>query len=154
MGVFDFSDGQNWSCGVFSQMFPDPQTGGTLNWCSLFVMEDLGKTPLYKKIPGGRRRNGDRDIRDTAVREFYEETGVLIPRERLVLVDSEPRRGHVYHLFRTILEPSEFYAHFRVGKHGERVFEVSATDMLREDDEFLPYHRELLERNNLWPIPM
>lgn len=149
MGAFEFTDGKNWSCGVVTQLFnvnEDP-----VNWTSLFVEEDLGKVPIFKKIPGGRRRNGDKDIWDTALRELAEETGVHITRDQLTLVDSQPRRDHVYHLFRATLRPEQHASRYAVGKNGEKVSSMTTKEMRDMVEDFLPHHQELLEKNNLWP---
>ncbi|HEV8677619.1 MAG TPA: NUDIX hydrolase [Candidatus Paceibacterota bacterium] len=65
------------------QLRSKPQPAGFI-----FVINrtEYGSHAKYK-MPGGGRISEDRDPRDTAVREMFEETGIQLPPERLAYVE-------------------------------------------------------------------
>lgn len=138
---YTFTDGEDWTCGVCLRTPTN----------IVFVSEDLGMPPIYKKIPGGRRKPADKDILDTAVRELYEETGIRVCREQLVLKGSQPRHGHTYHLFSVEVPEDHIEGHFLRGKNSEEVHIIPRDRIPHMGGQFMPSHETMLRKHGLWP---
>lgn len=113
----------------------------------VLVSEDLGKVPIYKKIPGGRRRPADKTKEDTALREALEETGIRLEPGDLRHVMSQPRGNHVYHLFTAVVAEERLAECYTVAKNGEYVHVIPCGEL--KFDEILPPHLTMLRSHNL-----
>lgn len=124
-----------WASGVFLQTKKR----------TVLVSEDLGKTPIFMKIPGGRRRPQDRDPVDTAVREIFEETGIRVERDELQFVVSKSRHGHTYWLYSAEIAEERFEERFTVAKNGEQVHVLTLLEFTQRQREILPPHLDLIQ---------
>ncbi len=133
--------GRDWACGIWVE---SPER-------AVCVSEDLGRKPIYLKIPGGRGRPVDKDTRDTAVRELFEETGLRVSPDRVELVDQQERHSHTYYLYKVKLDDNEIVGCYDIAKNGEKVHVLGRAELAQRQEEFMQSHRLLLEHNNLWP---
>ncbi|MDE2071547.1 MAG: NUDIX hydrolase [Patescibacteria group bacterium] len=115
------------------------------------VSEDLGRTPIYKKLPGGRKRPGEVNPAATAVREVAEETGIRISPEQLQVVAVQPRGNHTYHCFVADITEQDADNAQKYGKGGEVVHVLTLAQLKHEAVNFMPPHRKALEAKGLWP---
>jgi ADP-ribose pyrophosphatase YjhB (NUDIX family) len=113
------------------------------------VKEPIKPAPHYWKCPGGKCEEGETP-RQTAVREFFEETGLRIKEEWLILfatveIDKYEKKYTLYY-FRVILY-SFAYLSDR-GTEGEIVGTFD-TNSLATMVDFMPTHREQLLKAGL-----
>ena len=128
-----------WTCGVLLQTPTQV----------VMVKEDLGREPIYFKIPGGRRRPQDDTPEDTAVREVFEETGIRISPDELDYVLQQNRRNHLYHFYTVNLGEDRIKERYTVAKNCEQVHVLARDDLKNKKPEILPHHFELLESRRL-----
>jgi ADP-ribose pyrophosphatase YjhB (NUDIX family) len=113
------------------------------------VKEPTKPKPHYWKLPGGKCEEGETP-RQTAVREFFEETGLRIKEEWLILIATVEinKYGKKYTLyyFRVILYSFMFLN--ERGNEGE-VVGMFHTDTLKTLPDFMPSHCEQLLKAGL-----
>ena len=131
---------QDFSCVVFA-IGPGNKTP--------LVREPTKPAPLYWKCPGGKCEEGETP-RQTAVREYFEETGLRIKEEWLILIATVEinKYGKKYTLyyFKVILYSFAYLS--ERGNEGEEVG-IFDTDTLRNLPDLMPSHREQLLKAGL-----
>ncbi len=109
----------------------------------------------YSQFPGGKRSRKDKNSKDTAVREIYEETGLCVNSSTIVLVGSLYEHNHHTHepfrfdFYRATMTDEEVATRFSMSKEGEEVKLFTWTE-LNEMRDFSPYHRMLAEKYVVW----
>jgi len=104
--------------------------------------------PTFYKIPGGRNSSVDVDIRDTAIREVFEETGIdlFYKRDQLKIIDVLIRKGFRHTIFFIKLS---FIPILKIRNEIEDIIIVSPDEWrrLREENKILDWHANLIEKN-------
>ncbi len=139
-GAFGTPEGQ-WAAGVFIET---PTR-------VVVVSEDVGIVPVLMKIAGGRRRQTDETVEDTAVREAFEETGIKITKEELGKPAAFDRKGHTYFLFHVKVDEARLEGRYTVAKNGEQVHVLTHAELRAKEADVLGHHRAMLRTRCLWP---
>lgn len=113
----------------------------------IFIQDPKKPEPLFWKLPGGGQEARETP-EETAVREIFEELGLRIDPQRLVLVRKQLRRDdHFYYVFRIVHKDlRELRAK---GDEGERIAFFSKGKVRRNRELFLPWLLDILEEEHL-----
>lgn len=91
---------------VFARVYEDKNVGNPEALIGVVVVKDEKFPDPRFKLPGGSREAGETPL-DAAVRELFEETGLVVSKERVVFIDArffEIPRPHWSVLFTADLE--------------------------------------------------
>jgi ADP-ribose pyrophosphatase YjhB (NUDIX family) len=101
------------------------------------------KKPLWCwKFPGGGSLENE-EPEDTAIREVEEETGLIVQKKNLKLLDKENRITHIFIFFKANVPSLKTLK--KIGNDDEEI-KVFSLDEIKSMKDFFPNHRRILER--------
>jgi len=106
------------------------------------IMNPKKGPELYWKFPGGRSEEGETP-EETAIREVYEETGLIIKIDQIALLFKKDRNNHTFYFF--IARTYSLSTLLKQGETGEYVRLFNEEEILSRQ-KFFPSHRKLLEQ--------
>jgi len=108
----------------------------------------------YWQFPGGKKNPGE-NPEQTAVRENFEETGILLALSQVHLVNSEIQYNHHTHnpfrlyFFRATISRTQTGRRIEIGDEGERIRIFTWTELNARND-FSPFHYALALKYRVW----
>jgi 8-oxo-dGTP pyrophosphatase MutT (NUDIX family) len=101
--------------------------------------------PRYWKCPGGRSKS-EETAKEAAVREVWEETGIILRPETLEILRKQRRNNHTFFFFKASISTLDGLK--ERGNEGEQVETFTSTQIAGMAD-FFPAHREIAQEASL-----
>ncbi|MEK7134377.1 MAG: NUDIX hydrolase [Patescibacteria group bacterium] len=101
------------------------------------------KPPYFWKFPGGKIDPCDKDPLAAAIREVKEETGIVIPPDRIRQIAEIRKPTHTVFVFAALVDSFADVA--KRGEEGEivRIFSMEELESMEKNGEFLHAHKTM-----------